>query len=273
MDKNMEEEHRESLVSFATMMRREGMDVEAIKAALLETNKGLDPVLPQSEVEEIAGGIVQSIASRLRAISRMDLGNAERLVKRHGKNLRCCLSWKKWLVWDGTHWHEDVTGKVTRFAKDTVRKIRNEIPLAVNQNEERQIAWHARQSGNSARIKAMIELAQSEPEIAITPGQLDTDPWLLNVLNGTIDLRTGNLREHRRKDLITKLIMVNYYPEAKCPQWEAFLAQIMGNSQELIRYLQRTIGYALTGLTKEQVVFILYGERALKVGPIRMLVF
>ena len=98
--------------------------------------------------------------------------------------------------------------------------------------------------------------------IPVLPEQLDTDRWLLNVLNGTIDLRTGDLREHRRENLITKLAPVIYDPEAACPVWLAFLNRIMCNNDVVIDFLQRAIGYALTGDTREQCLFLLYGTGA-----------
>ena len=82
---------------------------------------------------------------------------------------------------------------------------------------------------------------------------------MLNVTNGTLDLNTGELREHRREDLITKLAPVNYDPKATCPIWEKFLDRIMDGNQNLIRYLQKAVGYALTGSIKEQCLFFLYG--------------
>jgi putative DNA primase/helicase len=108
----------------------------------------------------------------------------------------------------------------------------------------------------------MIELAKSEQGIPVSPQQLDSNPWVLNVLNGTLDLRTGQLREHRREDLITKLAPVAYDPEAPCPRWEAFLSRIFAGDAELIRFVQKAVGYSLTGSTQEQCFFILYGTGA-----------
>ena len=108
----------------------------------------------------------------------------------------------------------------------------------------------------------MIKLAQSEPDISIVPDSLDTDPWLLNVLNGTLDLRTGKLRAHERDDLITKQTPVEYDSQAQSPQWESFLYQIMAGNKALMGYVQRAVGYALTGSTREQVLFMLYGTGA-----------
>src|SRR5690606_13575451 len=96
----------------------------------------------------------------------------------------------------------------------------------------------------------------------VLPSQLDTDPWALNALNGTIDLRTGKLREHRRPELHTKVVPVEYDPDAECPTWIAFLEQIMGGDQELIGFVQRAVGYSLTGVTSEQVLFFGLGTGA-----------
>jgi putative DNA primase/helicase len=121
---------------------------------------------------------------------------------------------------------------------------------------------HAQGSQAAPRLKAMIELAETERSMPVLPEQLDTDPWLLNVRNGTLDLRTGTLRAHRREDLITKVAPVEYDPMATCPTWEAFLARIMGGNDAPITFLQRAVGYALTGTTTEQVLFFLYGTGA-----------
>jgi putative DNA primase/helicase len=108
----------------------------------------------------------------------------------------------------------------------------------------------------------MIALAKSEPGIPVTPQQLDANSWVLNVRNGTLDLRTGQLRPHAREDLLTKLAPVVYDPEAQCPLWEAFLSRIVANDAELIRFVQKALGYSLTGSTQEQCLFILYGTGA-----------
>jgi putative DNA primase/helicase len=108
----------------------------------------------------------------------------------------------------------------------------------------------------------MIELAKSEPGIPVRPRELDADPWVLNLSNGTLDLQTGQLREHRREDLLTKLAPVAYDPAAQCPRWEAFLDRIFAEDVELIRFVQKAVGYSLTGSTQEQCFFILYGAGA-----------
>ena len=108
--------------------------------------------------------------------------------------------------------------------------------------------------------KNLLGIAASNSEAKID--QLDCDPFLLNVENGTIDLRTGKLRPHRADDFITKLAPIKFDPDASCPRFEAFLDQIFDGDQELIRFLQRALGYSLTGVATEQVFFLLFGTGA-----------
>jgi putative DNA primase/helicase len=105
----------------------------------------------------------------------------------------------------------------------------------------------------------MLEQAQSMPGIPVQPIQLDSDPWLLNCPNGTLDLRVGVLRPHERNDLLTRCLPVEYDPQAQCPGWLKFLNVIMAGNGNLIGFLQRAIGYSLTGAIREHVLFILYG--------------
>ncbi|HVX11966.1 MAG TPA: phage/plasmid primase, P4 family [Pirellulales bacterium] len=105
-------------------------------------------------------------------------------------------------------------------------------------------------------IRAMLDLAK--PDLAVSPAQFDQDPWLFNCPNGTVDLRTGELREHRRHDYITKLCPTEYEPAAACPTWLAFLDTIFGD-ENLIGYVQRLCGYWLTGDVREQILPIAWG--------------
>jgi putative DNA primase/helicase len=156
----------------------------------------------------------------------------------------------------------DGTGEVMRRAKDTVGLIYEEASRQDESGRRSATAEHALRSEGGSRLQAMITLAQSEPGIAIQPQDLDADPWKLNVPNGTLDLSTGELLSHSRNDLITKLVPVTYDKDATCPRWCAFLARIFSGDAELIRFVQRALGYSLTGSTKEQVLFLLYGTGA-----------
>lgn len=191
-----------------------------------------------------------------------DLGNARRFIAQHGKEIRYCHGWGKWLLWDGVRWIKDDTGGIYRKAKGTVAKIYAEAANAVDSEERKSLAKHATKSESESRIHAMVSLAESEPGIPIKPEQLDANPWFLNCLNGTIDLRTGELRPQRQEDLITKLVEVEYDIKAECPTWMDFLNRIFQKSSSLIVFLQKALGYSLTGDTREQVIFFLYGAGA-----------
>lgn len=168
-------------------------------------------------------------------------------------------------MWDGTCWRIDENGEIFRRAKDTAASIYNEARLASedgNQEIAKKLALHATQSQSATRIKAMIELAQSEPSIPLCTNELDKDNFLLNVSNGVVDLRTGRLREPRRGDLITKQCPVAYFPKAEAPLFLSFLECIFDGNQPLIDFLQRAIGYSFTGDTNEQCLFFLHGSGA-----------
>jgi len=269
-------ERNSTLTSLAGTMRRRGMSEEAIFAALWTENLArCDPPLDEDEVRRIA----KSVARYRPEVERpnlTDLGNAMRLVDRHGEELRYCHPWRRWLVWDGRRWRIDEDGEIVRRAVDVRQGIYAEAAAlsaeaanTVDDSKRKELAskaqatltW-AKGSESRVRINAMIELAQSLPGIPVAPDELDAAPWLLNVQNGTLDLRTGELRPHRREDMLTKLAPVAYDPEAECPTWLSFLARIFDGNENLIAFMQRALGYALTGDVSEQVLFICYGVGA-----------
>jgi putative DNA primase/helicase len=191
-----------------------------------------------------------------------DMGNAVRVVAKFGPALRYCYLWKKWLAWDQRHWSEDDTGRVERAAKNTVRNIYLEAGQCNDEKQRAALAKHAFKSEARDRVAAMIALAQSEPGIAILPDEMDKDPWLLNVANGTLDLQSGKLREFRRQDLITKLCPTPFDEDACCRLWLQTLQEIFQDDKEIIAYFKRLCGYALTGSTREQILPIFWGKGA-----------
>jgi putative DNA primase/helicase len=191
-----------------------------------------------------------------------DSGNAKILVSVHGRDIRYCYDSAKWLVWDGKRWMEDGNGEIHRRAKDTAIKMLEHAAKVKNDDRRKAIVKHALRTQSERGLKAMIAVAQSEPGIFVQVDELDSDAWLLNTQNGTLDLKTGKLRAHKREDLITKIIPVRYDPKATCPIWNAFLKRIMDGNQDLIRFLQKAVGYSLTASASEQVMFIFLGGGA-----------
>lgn len=250
------------LVSLAGGLRRTGAGQAAIREFLLATNRDrCAPPLEDSEIEVIAGSVCRyDPTSPLLAANRTDLGNAERFVDFVGDRFRFCHIWGCWLAYDGRCWRRDSDGAVVRAARDTLRAIAAHAQSIRDEDHRSEVVKHALDSESSARVSAMHTLAQSL--LGVSPKLLDADPELFNVANGTIDLRTGELRPHDRDQYLTKISPVEYDPAALCPRWEAFLLQVLGGSVTLVRFVQRAIGYSLTGLTTEQVLFLLYGTGA-----------
>ena len=186
-----------------------------------------------------------------------DMGNAARFVRRFGDRMRYCHTMGKWLAWDSRRWRVDERGRVVQHCKATALSIYDEAKKAEDDATRAQLTDWAKTSQKRERLTAMAALAQ--PELAVTPDELDRDDWLLNCENGTIDLKTGELRPHRQDDLITKLAPVAFDPEATCPLFEACLLRTFDGSRELITFLQRVLGHSLTGDVSEQYFFIFHG--------------
>jgi putative DNA primase/helicase len=206
-----------------------------------------------------------------------ELGNAERLADSHGHELRYVRAWKKWLAWDGKRWARNDLGVEEVRAKSIVRSLfveaaqdsaraasttnadgsMSDESSEAGKSAETKLKW-ARASSKASSIASMIRLAQSEPPIAAAPSEFDRDRWVLNVLNGTIDLRTGALRPHRQTDMITRLAPVTYDANAACPRWSAFFERVLPDP-EVRTWLQRFYGYALTGDVSEHALAFEHG--------------
>ena len=175
-------------------------------------------------------------------------------IKAHGQDLHYIYRWKKWLVWDGSRWVVDEGDRVEARAKQvivslyaeaqvTIARVSKELEtgnLGENEQKKRaqqidsataQLKW-ALKSESAERLAGMLRHARSEQGIAITPEQLDANPWILNCCNGTIDLKTGEIYKHRREDLCTKRINIDYDHDVKCPYWDAFLWRIIGGPKD-----------------------------------------
>lgn len=246
------------LTSLAGTMRRRNMSEEAILEALrVENDTRVVPPLSDKDLRRIARSIARKPPAGT-GENFTDLGNARRFIAQHGDHVRS-VSKKRWFIWEDTRWAPDETGRIERMAKDVVRSLYVEAGSLGDSTAREALLKHAHKSEQSPRIGAIVQQACTEPEISIRAATLDADPWKFNVLNGTIDLKTGVLLPHNKADHITKVAPVTYDPEATCPKWRAFLRQIMGGDPELVEYLKRAIGYTLTGDTRQQCFFFMYG--------------
>jgi P4 family phage/plasmid primase-like protien len=184
-----------------------------------------------------------------------DLANARRLRDAIGKDV-CYCSALGWFIYDGRRWvpNKDRVYQLCTQVADLVGK--EALKVANSSCYNKLISWR-RESHMAARIRAAFELLQYE--VLVEPEQFEQKPWLLNCLNGTLDLRSGELRPHKREDFITHLAPVVYDPKARAPLWEKFLARVMPDA-EIRAFLRRLIGYALTGCADEHIFPIAWGS-------------
>lgn len=204
-----------------------------------------------------------------------DLGNSERLLAAYGAMLRYNVDSGRWLAWNSCVWQTDEIGQVDRLAAEVVRRFKTEIdamsvadvckrfggPKEEEHKVLQRVYQHAKSSESRHSLEAALGLARTAK--AYTPvreADLDADPWALNCLNGTVDLRTGSLRPHRQEDLLTHCVQASYDPKAECPTWDRFLTDVFDGDSELRDFVQRAAGYSLTGDTSEQVFFLLHGN-------------
>jgi putative DNA primase/helicase len=199
--------------------------------------------------------------------SPTDVGNGRRLAQAHGRDLRYVHAWKRWLVWDGKRWATENQLEVERRAKKVAASIYREAADEENDDRRRELADHARATESAQRIAAMISVARSEcyvedgieRAIEAKTDELDSHPFLLNVENGTLDLRTGQLGPHRREDMLTKLAPVVYDAGAEPLHWLRFISKTLANDAEMISYVQKLLGYSLAASAREHLLPIIHG--------------
>jgi len=191
-----------------------------------------------------------------------DATNATRLLKEHGKDIRYNEAWKKWIVWTGKIWKMDGGALIHTKGLEMVRNIYDELLKTADFKERIEIERYATLSESVRRREAFIKAASWIPALNISTDDLDTDPWLLNINNGTINVLTGEFTEHKQTHMITKMADVDYAPKADCPMWKQFIREIMNYKADVIKYLQTAAGWALTGDISEQTMFILFGSGA-----------
>ena len=246
----------DALMHIGVKLRKMGFDHRRIEEDLQAINENrCSPALPKKEVSKIAKSVARyEVEKQIARDPLTDVWNANLFIEKNGEDVRYCDALGGWFIWDGTRWKQDHTFKILRLAKNAVKQIYEMAKVG----NDKFLFKHAVKSEAEARLKAMINLARSE-DVTLVSETFDKDIFLLNCKNGTLDLRTGELKPHDRSDYITRRVELNYMLEVKCPEWRKFLTSIFTHDEEVIGFMQRAVGYALCGSTKEQCVFILYG--------------
>lgn len=209
------------------------------------------------------------------ARSYTDLNNADVLACEYGKDLKFCEEWNKWVAWNGKCWVRDKASiakqAAIRLALEAMEEV-EEIKLPNEDDPEYKKAKSTKtkleevakglQSGH--KIHTMIQLASCHSMMSVATKDFDSNPWLFNAANGTINLRDGSFYEHRREDLMMKISGpgAEYNPDLSdesCPLWIEFINDVTCGDRELAAYIQRIVGYIMTGDVSERALFIFYG--------------
>src|SRR5262245_2610652 len=263
----------ETLFRYASSLRARGTSKEE---ALILVKTAADNCHPpyKEKPEKLVEDVYKRYSGPAEAINPEDFGiesftdhgNAMRIVKKYGD----IMHWTKgfgWMVYDG-HWilHETATSNVYQFATSALLDIKKEvarIPATMDRNEAKsikiEILKHAQKSESTALREQALAQVKHHATIAISENAFDKNPWLLNVSNGTLNLKMFEFYSHRREDLLTKMANVEYDEDAQCPRWGEFIALIMDGNEKLTRFLQKAVGYSLTGSVQEKCLFICYG--------------
>jgi putative DNA primase/helicase len=254
----------------ACKLFRDDKSLEEVRGILSVLNARCVPPLDAEEIAKLATNAEKSVeeqrAGQVNGAAKIeerctDIANAEGFVGMFGEQF-CYVPEKSALtVWDGERWNigENAAHAVKTLAMDYAKTKFDEAKNAP-EHERARLGKHAIYSNNSRGVESFLRLVPGVRGVAVSIQKFDSAPDSLNVLNGTIDLRTGELKPHRRKDCHTKLAQAVYDPDAKAPRWESFLTEIFKGDAELVSYMQRAIGYSLTGRTREEVFFLLYGD-------------
>ncbi|MCE9604439.1 MAG: DUF5906 domain-containing protein [Planctomycetia bacterium] len=190
-----------------------------------------------------------------------DTANGQRFIRQHAGNVLFVRKWNKWIAWSGRLW--DVSGDVQELAKKTGDAIWREVAKVSSEGYDvRDLLRHAKYAHSVRGMRAMASSAASDPSVQVECTSLDAEPMLLCLPDGTLDLAIGELRDHRRDDYITQMIRTEYDSAAECPRWIKFVNEVMDGKEDMVAYLQKAVGYSLTGETKEEALFVLYGDGA-----------
>lgn len=190
-----------------------------------------------------------------------DSGNAERMARMFGDNVHYVFEYDQFIIWNGRYWEFDKSGnKTMALTKEVAQSYYLDAAKCEDDKEIDKIVKHAKLSKSQTRRKAMLDLFKAEPNITFFINELDTDIFYLNCRNGTVDLRTGELKPHDRGDMITKFINIAYEKESQSFLWFNFLSSTFADDEDLIQFIRLSLGMSATGDISNMAAFFPYGR-------------
>ena len=231
-------------------------EVDALNVARSTNLHNTERSLPNEELEALVKNVYTNTRN---GYTLDDVGNAQRFSNLHHKQFRFCKDSGLWYKWSGKHWA--ICQEVELGAKlvETVEMIRNDAAACGDPELRDKILGWAHQSRFGPRLTELQKLVAREEKLWVAQNQLDAHPEQLNCLNGTVNLRTGELTPHKRENYHSQLVEVNYDPSTTSDLWLRFLSEAGSRDQHSVDFLQLCAGYSLTGLTDEEVMFFIHG--------------
>lgn len=262
-DEIPEGERNNTLASLAGRLRIRGLGEEEILQRLLTENRlRCKPPLPEEEVRTIAKSISRYEVLPPLPHPKKEAEQAEELAKIWQGKYKYATHVGKWMKWTGKNWESVIDQQVIKEASQTLRQHYASMVLnEVNEERTRMLAALIEISCKYSSVKNILAFLQGTKGFCITPEEWDRDPWLLNVNNGTIDLRTGQIHPHNPEDLCTQLAPVDYDPTAVGDAWERHIRYFLPNDN-IRRQVQRDLGMALVGTPLKESLPIWYGQGA-----------
>lgn len=247
----------QKIKNLATSLKEMGLDKASVQDTLAKTigSNGIDAT--NEDIRLIVDEVF--LDPQKKCYELTDLGNKERFLDLYGKKIRFHGNRDRWLVWDGARWVEDTYGiMVQSFAEESVRSIL-EMENASNVGA---VQKHHKASATRTKINSILALAQKDSCVNVKADDLDHDPMLFCCMNGTLDLSTGKLREFAPHDMITKMCGTAYDLTCPTPLFTKFIREVVCGDVELLDYIQKIIGYGLTGKISEQELYFWVGKGA-----------
>jgi len=188
--------------------------------------------------------------------------NAQRFLEANGDKVRRSPELNCYYLWDGAWWREDRLDRVLDLAGECIDDLRTWVAESEGADEFKRRSAHYTVSAKAGRRDALLSIVGTDPTVVVSIDQLDAHPMLLACRNGTVDLRTGELRPARQSDLLTRGVDVEYDADADSSKWDEFITTIFENDLDLVAFMQRLLGYCITGTVKEHVLPVFHGAGA-----------
>jgi len=265
----IEEGYRnDSLFRHTCRLRKHGCNEDEVRDIIVFINQNLTKTpLPNDEINNILSKRDNyAYSDNIQSNNYQNDVYTEGWVARkfaieHKDKIRYCMPYKAWFIWDGKVWKQDRSYDAEKLVKTTIKNLYLEASRIADENYRRNLVKFAISLDKADKVKSILEMAKSEEGITILPEDFDRDKYLLNVQNGTIDLKTRKLLPFNKENFITKICPVNYSPNATSEIWDNFLITIIPDAR-VRDYMQRVVGYTLTGDVKEEKLFFCFGETA-----------